>query len=195
MYRAALAMDERRRGRRRHHPHPRARGVRPPQRRARRRRPTSRAGRARPRHGEREPLRHASSPARLASGSDSAFSARSSTPTGTAAPPLRRFGRRWRRSRGSVTSGQPALRTRGVDLARVRPIRWAWHRRLPLGSLSSSSARRRRQGHARVLGRRARHVRRTRRRSPGTPAHVLIVGDEDSFEPSGCRASGRPAPT
>jgi len=85
------------------------------------------------------------------------------------------------------TNGTPKprrpLRARTADLTRVRPIRWAWTGRLPLGYLSLLLG-------AEGVGKGALTAwvlaRLTRGELPGdligTPARVLIVGDEDSFD-------------
>jgi hypothetical protein len=78
----------------------------------------------------------------------------------------------------------PALRTRGVDLERVRPIRWAWARRIPIGFPSLVVGE---EGIGK--GTFASWV--IARATEGTldgdlhgePMRVLIIGDEDSFEP------------
>jgi hypothetical protein len=78
----------------------------------------------------------------------------------------------------------PALRTRGVNWDRVRPVRWLWKRRIPVGLLSllvgeegvgkgtltawiiAGATRGELEGEL-----------------EGTPTRVLVIGDEDSFEP------------
>jgi len=87
-----------------------------------------------------------------------------------------------------IASGEPvpsasALRVRGVDIARVRPIRWAWAGRLPLGYLSLLLG-------AEEVGKGTLIAwlvaRATRGELPGDlagePRRVLIVGDEDAFD-------------
>lgn len=80
-------------------------------------------------------------------------------------------------------SAQGPLRTRAADLARVRPITWAWDRRLPLGYLSLLLG-------AEGVGKgtvAAWLIARLTRGElagdlAGQPARVLLVGDEDSFD-------------
>jgi hypothetical protein len=76
------------------------------------------------------------------------------------------------------------LRTRGVDLRRVRPLRWLWARRIPIGlpSLLVGEESIGKGTLAAWLIARA-----TRGELPGDlegePVRVLVVGDEDGFEP------------
>lgn len=75
------------------------------------------------------------------------------------------------------------LRVRRADLSRVRPIRWAWQGRIPIGYLSLLLG-------AEGIGKSTficwMLARATRGELPGDlhgePTRVLIVGDEDSFD-------------
>jgi hypothetical protein len=76
------------------------------------------------------------------------------------------------------------LRTRGVDWKRVRPLRWLWTHRIPIGMLSLLV------GEESVgKGTLAAWLiaRATRGEldgdSQGEPVRVLVIGDEDGFEP------------
>ena len=75
------------------------------------------------------------------------------------------------------------LRTRGVDLARVRPTRWAWERRVPFGYLALLLGAEG-IGKGTLLAWLA--ARLTRGELPGDlegePVNVLWIGDEDSFD-------------
>jgi AAA domain-containing protein len=75
------------------------------------------------------------------------------------------------------------LRTRAAHLSRVRPIRWAWERRLPLGYLSLLLGA---EGVGKGTVAAWIIARATRGQLPGDlagcPARVLLVGDEDSFD-------------
>jgi alkylated DNA nucleotide flippase Atl1 len=83
---------------------------------------------------------------------------------------------------GLIVSG-PGLQVRAADLTRVRPVRWAWERRLPLGYLSLLLG-------AEGVGKGTLSAwiiaRVTKGELPGDlsgePARVLLVGDEDSFD-------------
>ncbi len=87
-----------------------------------------------------------------------------------------------RNGSGAATEHGP-LRARGVDLSRVRPTRWAWERRLPIGYLALLIGAEG-VGKGTLLA----HVVAllTRGLLPGDldgqPAKVLFVGDEDSFD-------------
>ncbi len=77
----------------------------------------------------------------------------------------------------------PTLRTRGVLMERVRPIRWLWRRRIPLG-LPSVVVGEEGVGKGTVM---AWLIARATRGEldgdqEGEPINVLIVGDEDGFE-------------
>jgi len=78
----------------------------------------------------------------------------------------------------------PVLRTRGVNWERVRPIRWLWHRRVPMGLVSLLVGE---EGVGKgtlaawliaraTLGELDGDL-------EGQPTTVLVVGDEDSFDP------------
>jgi AAA domain len=79
---------------------------------------------------------------------------------------------------------QRKLRTRGVVLERVRPLRWIWSRRIPLG-LPSLLVGEESVGKgtlaAWIIARATRGELDGDMR--GKPATVLVVGDEDGFEP------------
>ncbi len=83
---------------------------------------------------------------------------------------------------GAATEHGP-LRARGVDLSRVRPTRWAWERRLPIGYLALLIGAEG-VGKGTLLA----HVVAllTRGLLPGDldgqPSRVLFIGDEDSFD-------------
>jgi len=87
-----------------------------------------------------------------------------------------------RNGSGAATEHGP-LRARGVDLSRVRPVRWAWKGRLPIGYLCLLLG-------AEGIGKGTAVAwivaRLTRGELPGDlhgkPTRVLIVGDEDSFD-------------
>src|SRR5436190_16523849 len=76
-----------------------------------------------------------------------------------------------------------ALKTRGVELARVRPLLWLWARRIPLGVLSLLIGE---EGTGKgtlaawTIARASRGELEGDKR--GKPARVLIVGDEDGFD-------------
>jgi hypothetical protein len=76
------------------------------------------------------------------------------------------------------------VRTRGVDLERVRPLRWLWERRIPMGLLSLLVGEESigKGTFAAWLMARA-----TRGDLAGdlheSPCNVLLIGDEDGFEP------------
>ena len=76
------------------------------------------------------------------------------------------------------------LRTRGVDMDRVRPIRWAWERRIPIGYPSLIVGE---EGTGKGTIASWLIARATCGELPGdlhgSPIRVLIVGDEDAFEP------------
>jgi hypothetical protein len=78
----------------------------------------------------------------------------------------------------------PSLRTRGVDFDRVRPVRWGWKRRFPLGYLSLMVGV---EGGGKGTLAAWIAARATCGELEGdllgTPTRVLIIGDEDSFEP------------
>jgi len=75
------------------------------------------------------------------------------------------------------------LRTRRVDLARVRPTRWAWERRVPFGYLALLLGA---EGIGKGTALAWLTARLTRGELPGdlhgTPVRVLWIGDEDSFD-------------
>jgi hypothetical protein len=81
------------------------------------------------------------------------------------------------------SDGKAALRARPADLTRVRPTRWAWDRRIPLGYLALLLG-------AEGVGKGTLAVwllaRLTRGELPGdlegAPVRVLLIGDEDSFD-------------
>lgn len=79
---------------------------------------------------------------------------------------------------------EPILRTRGVDLSRVRPIRWTWRRRLPRGFLSLIVGE---EGGGKSTLAAWIAARATCGQlegdDEGQPMKVFIIGDEDSFEP------------
>jgi Bifunctional DNA primase/polymerase, N-terminal/AAA domain/Primase C terminal 1 (PriCT-1) len=79
---------------------------------------------------------------------------------------------------------RPMLRTRGVILERVRPIRWLWARRVPMGLPSLIVGM---EGVGKGTLTAWLIARATRGELDGDlhgePIRVLIVGDEDSFEP------------
>jgi len=80
------------------------------------------------------------------------------------------------------TAAGTGLRTRPADLAKVKPIRWAWQQRLPIGYLSLLLG-------AEGIGKGTLTAwliaQLTRGTLPGNlegePCRVLIVGDEDAF--------------
>jgi hypothetical protein len=78
----------------------------------------------------------------------------------------------------------PILRTRGVDMERVRPITWAWERRIPNGYPSLIVGE---EGIGKGTAAAWIIARATRGELEGdlhgSPTVVLIVGDEDAFEP------------
>ena len=75
------------------------------------------------------------------------------------------------------------LRTRGIELSRVRPIRWLWERRIPAGFLSLLVAE---EGGGKGTLAAWVAARATRGELAGDytrePVRVLIIGDEDSFD-------------
>lgn len=87
---------------------------------------------------------------------------------------------------GAARAAQPAasLLVRGVDWDRVRPTRWLWERRLPLGYLSLLVGD---EGVGKGTATAWIAARATcgelEGDQLGTPLRVLIVGDEDAFEP------------
>lgn len=77
----------------------------------------------------------------------------------------------------------PPLRLRGVELARVRPLRWLWPRRLPVGYLSLLLGAEG-VGKGTLLAWIIAAATRGELHGDldGTPVRVLVVGDEDSFD-------------
>lgn len=81
------------------------------------------------------------------------------------------------------SSSKGTLRLRRADLRRVRPVRWAWRHRLPLGNLALILG-------AEGLGKGVLAAwllaRATRGELPGDlegePARVLVIGDEDGID-------------
>ena len=75
------------------------------------------------------------------------------------------------------------LKLRGVDLARVRPVRWAWPRRWPIGYLALLIGAEG-VGKGTLISHLVAHL--TRGTLPGDlegkPTTVAFIGDEDSFD-------------
>src|SRR5262245_53487860 len=85
----------------------------------------------------------------------------------------------------AIPFGEPAvpLRTRGVIWERVRPVRWLWNRRIPMGLPSLIIGE---EGVGKGTFTSWMVARATRGGLEGDlesePVNVLIVGDEDAFE-------------
>ena len=80
--------------------------------------------------------------------------------------------------------GADGLRTRAIDWQRVRPIRWLWHRRIPTGLPSLLVGE---EGIGKGTFAAWLIARATRGQLDGDlqgePVRVLVIGDEDGFEP------------
>lgn len=90
---------------------------------------------------------------------------------------------RWSNVDGSVIEPEGGLATRGVIMGRVRPIRWLWRRRIPLG-FPSLIVGEEDVGKGTLM---AWLIAQATRGAldgnlAGEPIKVLIIGDEDGFE-------------
>jgi putative DNA primase/helicase len=87
-----------------------------------------------------------------------------------------------RNQQNGTTSAPAAFTPRQPDIANVRPITWAWQHRIPLGNFSLLVGE---EGVGKGTLLAWMIARLTRGELPGdlgTPANVLIIGDEDGFD-------------